>query len=122
LISLLKTQYGEEIKDVRITHKLKDTPACLSVGEGDMDFRMERFLMEHKQLPKRAAKILEINPEHPLIALLADTVTSKGASDDIADAAQLLLDQAKIIEGETIADASAFARRLSYFMQRAMAA
>ncbi len=122
LITLLKTQYGEDIKDVRTTHKLTDTPACLSVGEGDMDARMERFLMEHKQLNKRAAKILEINPTHPLISLLAETVSSSGASDDISDAAQLLLDQAKIVEGESIEDAAGFSKRLSKFMQKAIAA
>jgi molecular chaperone HtpG len=122
LISLLKTFYGEEIKDVRTTGKLTETPACLAIGEGDMDMRMERFLLEHKQLPKKAAKILEINPTHPLIEMMADQVSTQGKTQDVEDMAYLLLDQAKIVEGEMIADGAAFARRLSRFMQKSIAA
>jgi len=120
LISLLKASYGEEVKDVRTTSKLTDTPTCLAIDEHGMDFRMERFLMEHRQLPKRAAKILEINPTHPLVKLMAEKARKSGASDDIKDAAQLLLDQARIVEGETITDAAGFARRLAAFMVRGL--
>ncbi len=122
LIALLKTAYGAEIKDVRTTSKLTETPACLAVDEGDMDFRMERFLMEHKQLPKRAAKILEINPNHPLVILLAERASKDADGADTLDAAQLLLDQARIVEGEGVVDAAAFAKRLSNFMLKGMAA
>lgn len=118
LTTWLKSVYGEEIKEVRTTSKLKDSPACLAVGEGDMDMRMERFLMEHKQLPKRAAKILEINPKHPLIRQMAEEASTHGQTDDLKDAALMLLDQAKIVEGEPIADAAAFAKRLAKFMQK----
>lgn len=123
LVSLLKASLREQgIKDVRTTAKLTETPACLAVGEGDMDMRMERFLMEHRQLPKRAEKILEINPTHSLILLIAKKARTEGASEGVLDAAKLLLDQARIIEGETIDDAAGFARRLASFMQRGMAA
>lgn len=114
----LKSVFGEEIKEVRTTSKLTDSPACLAVGEGDMDMRMERFLLEHKQLPKRAAKILEINPKHPLILRLAEEVSAKGETADTKDAALMLLDQAKIVEGEPVADAAAFAKRLGKFMSK----
>lgn len=118
LSTWLKALYGEEIKEVRTTTKLTDSPACLAVGEGDMDMRMERFLLEHRQLPKRAAKILEINPKHPLVRYLAEEVSANGQTDDLKDAALMLLDQAKIVEGEPLADASAFAKRLAKFMQK----
>ncbi len=118
LSSWLKSVYGEEIKEVRATSKLTDSPACLAVGEGDMDMRMERFLLEHKQLPKRAAKILEINPKHTLIKRLAEEVSAKGETEDAKDAALMLLDQAKIVEGEPVADAGAFAKRLARFMSK----
>ena len=121
LMTLFGAIYGDEIKEVRTTTKLTDTPACLAADAGAMDFRMERFLMEHKQLPKRAAKILEINAKHPLVALMAEQAKASGQSDALTDAAQLLLDQAKIIEGEPIEDAAGFARRLSGFMQRGFA-
>ena len=120
LISLLKGYYGEEIKEVRTTSKLTETPVCLGIGAGDMDMRMERFMAEHRQLPKRAAKILEINPKHELIKLLAKKVSKDGSSELIENAARMLLDQAKIIEGETIDDATQFAKRLSFFMQEGL--
>jgi molecular chaperone HtpG len=118
LVSLLKQTFGEDIKDVRTTSKLTGSPACLAVDEHDMDMRMERFLVEHRQLPRRSAKILEINPSHPLIRAMAARIGEGSATADVEDAAFLLLDQAKIVEGETISDPAAFARRLSRFMEK----
>ncbi len=118
LTTWLQSVYGEEIKEVRTTTKLTDSPACLAVGEGDMDMRMERFLLEHRQLPRRAAKILEINPKHTLVARLAESVNANGETEDARDAALMLLDQAKIVEGEPLADAAAFAKRLAKFMSK----
>lgn len=121
LSTWLQSVYGAEIKEVRPTTKLTDSPACLAVGEGDMDMRMERFLMEHRQLPRRAAKILEINPKHALIRALAEQVAAKGDTEDTRDTALMLLDQAKIVEGEPLTDAAAFARRLARFMSKSFA-
>lgn len=112
LITRMRQVYGDRARDVRTTRKLSDTPVCLSVGEGDMDLRMERFLAEHKQLPTRMAKIVEINPTHPVIQAIAAN------PDD--DALWLLFDQALIAEGEPVADAAAFARRLAKFMERGL--
>lgn len=117
LLAYLKTLYGDEIKDVRTTTKLIETPACLAVDEHEMDFRMERFLMEHNQLPKRSAKIFEINARHPLVLKLSSMVSQPTVKDSLEDAAWLLLDQAKIAEGEAVSDPASFARRLSRFMQ-----
>ena len=108
LIARMRTLYGDYVRDVRTTRKLSDTPVCLSVGEGDMDLRMERFLAEHKQLPARMPKIVEINPTHPVIQKLA------ASPDD--DALWLLLDQALIAEGEPVLDTAAFARRLGQLL------
>lgn len=112
LITRMRTLYGEAVRDVRTTRKLSDTPVCLSVGEGDMDLRMERFLAEHKQLPKRMPKIVEINPTHPIIQALA------ARADE--DALWLLLDQALIAEGEPVTDSAAFARRLGSLMEKGL--
>lgn len=109
LIVKLKAIYGDQVRDVRTTAKLEESPVCLAVGEGDMDPRMERFLMEHKQLPKGMPKILEINPTHPIIASMA----AKLESAAFEDRAWLLLDQARLQEGEPIPDAAAFARRMN---------
>lgn len=115
LIAAMKKLYGEHVKDVRITSKLDQSPVCLAVAEGDMDLRMERFLHEHKQLPKRSAKILEINPAHAVIVKLAER-SSKGVSKEFDDMLWLLLDQANINEGEPLIDAAAYAQRLTKLM------
>lgn len=105
LIDAMKKLYGEEVRDVRTTSRLADSPVCLAIGEGDMDMRMERFLAEHNQLPRRMPKILEVNPQSPLIQKLA-----KGHDED---SLWLLLDQARIAEGEPPNDIAAFTKRLN---------
>jgi molecular chaperone HtpG len=121
LLAAMKTLYGERARDVRTTRKLADTPICLSVGEGDMDMRMERFLADHQQLPARMAKIVEINPAHPVIAALAAKAAAGPLDAAAEDALWLLFDQALIAEGEPVADAASFARRLGAFMARGLA-
>ena len=111
LITAMKTLYGSEVRDVRVTHKLTESPVCLAVGEGDMDMRMERFLVEHRQLPRKMPKILEVNPAHPLIRKLA--ANPMPDSVEFQDALWLLLDEARIAEGEPVGDMSAFLRRLN---------
>ena len=118
LRAAMKTLYGDRVREVRTTHKLSETPICLATGEGDMDLRMERFLAEHKQLPKRAAKIVEINPSHAVIKSLAARVKNGGLNSELEDALYLLLDQALIAEGEPVSDAGAFARRLGALMSK----
>lgn len=121
LTRLLKEVYGsDEIKEVRTTAKLTDSPVCLAVAEGDMDIRMERFLVENKQLPSAAAKILEINPEHKVIKSLAEMALKDGKSEKFTDFAMLLLDQARVLEGQEVRNPAAFARRMTALMQSGM--
>jgi hypothetical protein len=119
LIARMKTLFGDEVRDVRTTEKLDESPACLGVSEGDMDPRMERFLLEHKQLPKRMSKILEINPRHPVITKLNARV-SVADSAEIDDTLWLILDQARLAEGEPLTDAAAYARRVAKLMERGL--
>ena len=107
-----------QVREVRATQKLAESPVCLAVGEGDMDLRMERFMVENKQLPMGMPKILEINPDHPIIKGMAAKLSDASASDSIRETALLLLDMAKIQEGEPPADAAAFASRLSSLMAK----
>ncbi|MCI5049731.1 MAG: molecular chaperone HtpG [Rickettsiales bacterium] len=115
LIAHLKEIYGQEIRDVRTTHKLAESPACLAISEGDMDMRMERFLLEHKQLPKASTKILEINPDHAIISYMAAQ-----PKDEIAETAWILLDQARIQEGEPLRDPALFNQRIYGLMAKAL--
>ena len=112
LIALFKLTLGDEVKDVRESNRLTDSAVCLVADEGDMDMRLEKLLRQHKQLDTIAKRVLELNPRHPVIRALIARVAEPGASDHLADAARLLLDQARILEGETLPDPRAFARRL----------
>lgn len=123
LIALFKTTLGDTVKDVRRSDRLTDSAVCLVADDGDMDMHLERLLKQHKQLNAGAAKrILEINPGHPLIRRLAESVTKAGTTAGLEDAAWLLLDQARIVEGEPLPDPVAFSRRLASFVERGLVA
>src|SRR6185437_9199224 len=118
LIAIFKLALGEAVKDVRSSARLTDSAVCLVADEGDMDMRLERLLKQHRQLDTAAKRILEVNPNHRLIERLAATVGETGASDQLAEFAWLLLDQARIIEGEALPDPAAFARRLAGLLEK----
>jgi len=82
---------------------------------------LERILKAHNQLDSMTAKVLEVNPSHPLVKKLAKLAGEKGAIDTLADPVWLVLDQAKILEGDPLDDATAFARRLSSAMEKGLA-
>jgi len=122
LIGLFKATLGDAVKDVRPSERLTDSAVCLVADEGDMDMHLERLLKQHKQLDTAAKRILEINPGHPLVRRLAGMATAKGGTPELADTAWLLLDQARIMEGEALPDPAAFARRLAAFVERGLPA
>lgn len=120
LIAALKQILGQAVKDVRESKRLTDSAVCLSAAEGDIDLHLERLLRQHQKLDTVSARILEINPTHPLIAALAARAQQPGAVDALADAAQLLLDQARMVEGELPPDPLQFAQRLARLMEKAL--
>ena len=124
LIAVIKAELGEAVKDVRSSKRLTDSPVCLIADDGDMDVNLERLLKRHGQLEHGMPRVLELNPSHALITKLADRTISESdnADDLLKDAAHLLLDQARIVEGEVPPDPTEFARRLGTVMTRAFAA
>ena len=124
LIAYLKLALKDAVKDVRPSERLTDSPVCLVADEGDMDMHLERLLKQHRQIDMASKRVLEINPGHSLIRGLAERLEAKGAagagetSAALDDAAWLLLDQARILEGEALPDPAAFARRLSAVVER----
>ncbi|WP_417450433.1 molecular chaperone HtpG [Kordiimonas sp.] len=120
LATLMKEVLGDKIKEVRTSDRLTETAACLVADDTGMDMHMERILKAHKQLDAMSAKILEVNPSHPMIRKLADKAAEKGAIDALGDAVWLILDQAKILEGDPLDDTAAFARRLSSALERGL--
>ena len=85
-----------------------------------MDMRLERMLKAHKQVDEASKRVLEINPRHALVIRLVERMRDGGLSQDIEEAARLLFDQARIIEGEPLDDPAAFSRRMADFMSRAI--
>jgi len=120
LLALMKLTLGENVKDVRTSERLIDSPVCLAAEEGDIDIHLERFLKQHNQIRTPTARILEINPRHPLIRKMAEKTAAEGSRKEVENAAWLLLEQARLLDGESIADPAGFSHRLSDVLTKAM--
>ncbi len=116
LIKFIKETLGDKIKEARISKKLTNSPVCLAVDAGSMDIRLERFLLEQKQIQSGTAKILEINPSNSIIKSLNDNYLNSEKSSDVRDKICTLFDLACVIEDEPIADSKDFSRRLQSLM------
>ncbi len=121
LLASFKLALGERVKDVRASERLTDSPVCLVADEGDMDIHLVRLLKQHKQLQQDTPRVLEINADHALIKALNGIASkSEGPNTTIEDAAWLLFDQARIVEGEKVEDPSAFVRRMASVMEKGL--
>ncbi|WP_151179750.1 molecular chaperone HtpG [Hypericibacter terrae] len=120
LIALFKLTLKDAVKDVRSSQRLTESTACLVAEDGDLDINLERLLRQHKRLDTGAKRVLEINPQCQLVAALTKRLKAKGNAEEIGEAAWLILDQARILQGETLEDPVAFARRQSEMMRRAL--
>ncbi|QII83647.1 molecular chaperone HtpG [Bordetella hinzii] len=108
LVERLQAALGEQVKEVRVTLRLVDSPACVVVGQNDLSPHLLRMLKAAGQEAPEVKPVLEINPEHALIARIRDVPQA-----DFGAWAQLLLDQALLAEGAQIADPAAFVKRLN---------
>ena len=106
LLERLKATLGPRVKDVRVTTRLVDSPACLVVDEGDMSQHLARMLEQAGQKAPKASPILEINAEHALVRKLE----GDARFDDLA---HILLDQALLAEGGQLEDPAAYVRRVT---------
>jgi molecular chaperone HtpG len=120
LIAFIKQTLGEQVADVRASSRLYDSVACLVADSSGPDMRLHQILQAHGRLTEAPKRILEINPAHALVASLAEKMSAGRDLDLICDAAWLIFDEARLMEGEAPADASAFAARLSRVMQKAL--
>ncbi len=124
LMAVIKQTLGDEVKEVRKSARLIDSPVCLVADTAGLDRTLERLLSRQggDSTIKVSAPVLEINAGHPLIAALAARAKTAGANAEMEEAARLLLDQAHILEGETVADPAGFGKRLSAVMATAYGA
>lgn len=122
LIASIKHELGDAVKDVRPSKRLTDSPVCLIADEGDMDVNLEKLLKRHGQLQQDMPRVLELNPDHRIIKKLAERAKGTESASDhlLKDAAHLLLDQARIADGEVPSDPADFVRRLGSVMDSAL--
>jgi molecular chaperone HtpG len=120
LVALMKLTLGDAVKDVRTTDRLTSSPVCLTADEGDIDINMERFLKTHNQVRTPSKRILELNPQHALITQMAARAKQSGAADSLQNIAWLLFDQARLLDGDTLADPVAFGERLGAVLAKAV--
>ena len=121
LIAHIKLELGASVKDVRSSARLTDSAVCLVADDDDLDMNLQRILKQHGQLNEVAPRVLELNPKHALISGLAASAAESGAGEQLKDAAHLLLDQARIIEGEVLPDPTGYAKRMADIMAVAFA-
>lgn len=118
LCAYFKTVLGGKALDVRVSRKLHESPVCLAIQEGAMDMRLERFLISQNQLPGAVPKVLEINPDHPIVK----NIDTSEKSADTENAVHLLFEQACIAEGAVPEDPHAYTKRVYQLMKKAGAA
>ncbi len=114
VLERLKTALGDRAKDVRVTTRLVDSPACLVTESGDMSAHLARLLKQAGQAAPEVKPILEVNPEHALVKKL-DTSTH------FEDLAHILFDQALLAEGGQLEDPAAYVRRVNSLLLNATA-
>lgn len=108
LVERLEQALGEQIKEVKVSWRLVDSPACVVVGQHELSPHLVSMLKAAGQEVPNVKPTLEINPEHALIKRI-----EAASDDDFADWASVLLDQALLSEGAQIADPAAFVKRMN---------
>jgi len=107
----MKTALKDRAKDVRVTTRLVDSPACLVVEEGDMSGHLARLLKQAGQDAPKTLPILEVNTEHALVKRL-------DSSAEFDDLAHILFDQALLAEGGQLEDPGAYVKRVNTLLTR----
>lgn len=121
LIDFMSELFKEELGKVVSTEKLATSPVSLTVEGGQMSLHLERLMRNHQQPTAFAStKILEINPYHPLIIKLSDMVMEDKNKEKVQEVVKLLLDQAKVAEGEPISDPAFYSQKISQYILQSL--
>jgi len=109
LVDRIKRALGEDVADVRVSHRLTDSPAILAIGEQDLGLQMRQILEASGQKVPDSKPVFEFNPGHPLIGKL-DQEADAARFDDLS---RVLFDQAALAAGDTLKDPAGYVRRLN---------
>ena len=110
LVEKMKAALGDKAKDVRVTFRLTDSPACLVADENELSGNLLRMLKAAGQDAPESKPILEINPSHPLVTRLK---YEDASGTRFADWSHILFDQAMLAEGGSLSDPASFVKRLN---------
>ena len=116
LIAQMKIVLGDQVKDIRLSSKLTDSPVCLVADDGDMDIAMEQLMAQRDTNYQGAPRILEINGDHSLIKNMKSLLSKKENNDLVSDAGTLLFEQARLMEGKMPSDPAQFSRIMNQFL------
>jgi len=109
LLERLKAALGEQVSEVRVSHRLTDSPAILAIGEQDLGLQMRQILEASGQKVPDSKPIFEINPAHPLI----EKLDAEQSEDRFGDLSHILFDQAALAAGDSLKDPAAYVQRLN---------
>ncbi|MCS3467252.1 molecular chaperone HtpG [Pseudomonas sp. JUb42] len=109
LVERLKTALGDAVAEVRVSHRLTDSPAILAIGEADLGLQMRQILEASGQKVPDSKPIFEFNPAHPLIGKL----DAEQNEERFGDLSHILFDQAALAAGDSLKDPAAYVRRLN---------
>jgi molecular chaperone HtpG len=117
-LAFVKAALGDAVSDVRASERLTDSAVCLVAGEGGVDRSLEKLLAGSGRPLSVTKPVLEINPRHGLVLALAELGDNETAFK--ADAAHLLFDEARVLDGDRPSDARAFSERLGRLIDRSL--
>jgi molecular chaperone HtpG len=115
VVAKLKSLLGERVGDVRVSHRLIDSPSVLVLGEHDMALHMQRLMREAGHDVPASPPVLEINPAHPLVK----RIEGEGDAAHSEDLGLLLFDEARLAAGDQLDDPGAFVARVNRVLLRA---
>jgi molecular chaperone HtpG len=119
LISLIADRLKDKVKEVRFSNRLTDSACCLVAEEYGMNANMERIMKAMNQAVPESKRVLELNPDHPILKAMAGIHQQDQSAPDLANYADLLYDQALLTEGSPIKDPLRFTRLVSELMVKA---
>jgi molecular chaperone HtpG len=109
LVERLKKVLEAEVAEVRVSHRLTESPAILAIGEQDLGLQMRQILEASGQKVPESKPIFEINPQHPLI----EKLDAEADEDRFADLSHILFDQAALAAGDSLKDPAGYVQRLN---------
>ncbi|WP_460089600.1 molecular chaperone HtpG [Pseudomonas sp. H2_D10] len=109
LVERIKTALGDAVSEVRVSHRLTDSPAILAIGEQDLGMQMRQILEASGQKVPDSKPIFEFNPAHPLI----EKLDGEQSEERFGDLSHILFDQAALAAGDSLKDPAAYVRRLN---------